>query len=59
MDVFSKNDPFVTFKAGESTKQTTVAKNTLNYDYLNESYEVVYDPSVMQGKHEIEVEVYD
>ncbi|KAA6353739.1 MAG: hypothetical protein EZS28_050734, partial [Streblomastix strix] len=59
MDVFSKNDPFVLFKAGESTQQTTTAKNILNYQYLNESYEVVYDPAVMQGKHEIEVEVYD
>jgi uncharacterized protein (DUF433 family) len=26
---------------------------------LNEEYEVVYDPSKMQGKHEIDVLVYD
>ncbi|KAA6353464.1 MAG: hypothetical protein EZS28_051009, partial [Streblomastix strix] len=56
MDLIGKNDPFVVFRAGEESKQTTVAKSTQNYDYLNEEYELLYDPSVMQGKHEIEVE---
>jgi Ca2+-dependent lipid-binding protein len=59
MDLIGKNDPFVVFRAGEESKQTTVAKSTQNYDYLNEEYELLYYPSVMQGKHEIEVEVYD
>ncbi|KAA6333438.1 MAG: hypothetical protein EZS28_053172, partial [Streblomastix strix] len=47
------------FKAGEESQQTTVAKSALDYDYLNEEYELIYDPTKMSGKHEIAVEVYD
>ncbi|KAA6352838.1 MAG: hypothetical protein EZS28_051635, partial [Streblomastix strix] len=42
MDIFSKTDPFVVFKAGEESQQTTVAKSALDYDYLNEEYELIY-----------------
>jgi hypothetical protein len=59
MDIFSKTDPFVVFRAGEESQQTTVAKSALDYDYLNEEYELIYDPTKMSGKHEIAVEVYD
>jgi hypothetical protein len=44
MDVFNKTDPYVVFSLGDSTKQTTVAEETLDYDYLNETYEIIYDP---------------
>ncbi|KAA6388979.1 MAG: hypothetical protein EZS28_015494 [Streblomastix strix] len=59
MDLIGKSDPFVVFKAGESSKQTTTASNVTDYDYSNEEYEVVYDPAEMEGKHSIAVEVYD
>ncbi|KAA6371203.1 MAG: hypothetical protein EZS28_033270, partial [Streblomastix strix] len=59
MDIFSKTDPFVVFQAEDDWVQTTVAKSTLNHEYLNEEYDLVYDPTKMDGKHEIDVEVYD
>ncbi|KAA6390370.1 MAG: hypothetical protein EZS28_014106, partial [Streblomastix strix] len=59
MDIMGKSDPFVKFIFKDQSQQTTVAKNVLDYDYVNEQFELLYDPAVMQGKHEIEVEVYD
>ncbi|KAA6360779.1 MAG: hypothetical protein EZS28_043694 [Streblomastix strix] len=59
MDLVGKTDPYVVFKLGDLQKQTSVAKETLNYDYKNEEYEVVYDPAQMQGKRNVDVEVWD
>ncbi|KAA6363443.1 MAG: hypothetical protein EZS28_041030 [Streblomastix strix] len=59
MDVIGKIDPYVVFALGDSTKQTTVAKETHDYDYLNETYEIIYDPLKMQGNREMNVSVYD
>ncbi|KAA6364846.1 MAG: hypothetical protein EZS28_039626 [Streblomastix strix] len=59
MDLVGKIDPYVVFKLGDLQKQTSVAKETLNYDYKNEEYEVVYDPAQMQGKRNVDVEVWD
>jgi hypothetical protein len=44
MDIIGKTDPYVVFTLGDSSKQTTVAKKALDYDYLNETYEIIYDP---------------
>ncbi|KAA6371215.1 MAG: hypothetical protein EZS28_033258, partial [Streblomastix strix] len=44
MDSFGKSDPFVTFKAGDEEQKTTTAKNTLDYDYTNEEYDLIYNP---------------
>ncbi|KAA6372260.1 MAG: hypothetical protein EZS28_032213 [Streblomastix strix] len=59
MDVFNKTDPYGVFSLGDSTKQTTVAEETLDYDYLNETYEIIYDPLKMNGNREMNVSVYD
>ncbi|KAA6381426.1 MAG: hypothetical protein EZS28_023046 [Streblomastix strix] len=59
MDIGGKADPFVVFRMGDEEKKTTTAKNTLNYDYINESYELIYDPQIMNLKKEIDVEVFD
>ncbi|KAA6340408.1 MAG: hypothetical protein EZS28_052535 [Streblomastix strix] len=59
MDAFGKSDPFVVFRAGDEEQKTTTAKNTLDYDYTNEEYDLIYNPLKMQGKKEVEVEVWD
>ncbi|KAA6370954.1 MAG: hypothetical protein EZS28_033519, partial [Streblomastix strix] len=59
MDLIGKTDPYVVFKLGDESKQTTVAKEQLDYDYLNETYEIIYDPSKNQLNREVEVSVWD
>ncbi|KAA6319561.1 MAG: hypothetical protein EZS28_054797 [Streblomastix strix] len=59
MDLIGKTDPYVVFSLGDSTKQTSIAKEALDYDYLNETYEINYDPLKMQGNREMNVSVYD
>ncbi|KAA6357089.1 MAG: hypothetical protein EZS28_047384, partial [Streblomastix strix] len=58
MDIGGKADPFVVFRIGDKEKKTTTAKNTLNYDYINETYEIAYDPAVTQEK-KVDIEVFD
>ncbi|KAA6381425.1 MAG: hypothetical protein EZS28_023045, partial [Streblomastix strix] len=59
MDIGGKADPFVLFRMGDSEKQTSIVKSVLNYDYIDEEYEVIYDPSKMKGQGIVDVEVYD
>ncbi|KAA6404067.1 MAG: hypothetical protein EZS28_000398 [Streblomastix strix] len=59
MDLLGKSDPYVVFKAGDEEKHTTTVRNKLDYDYVNEEYDLIYNPLKMQGKKEVEVEVYD
>ncbi|KAA6356066.1 MAG: hypothetical protein EZS28_048407 [Streblomastix strix] len=59
MDFGGKSDPFVIFKAGDEEKKTSTARNTLDYDYMNEEYELIYNPLKMQGKKEVDIEVWD
>ncbi|KAA6377782.1 MAG: hypothetical protein EZS28_026691 [Streblomastix strix] len=59
MDLVGKTDPYVLFKMGIQEKQTSVAKETLNYDYKDEQFDMLYDKTIMQGKKEVEVEVWD
>ncbi|KAA6361321.1 MAG: hypothetical protein EZS28_043152 [Streblomastix strix] len=59
MDIGGKADPFVIFRMENEEKKTTIAKNTLNYDYTNESYELIYDPLIMKGNGKADIDVYD
>ncbi|KAA6365239.1 MAG: hypothetical protein EZS28_039234, partial [Streblomastix strix] len=59
MDLVGKTDPYVVFKLGDESKQTTVAKEQLDYDYMNETYEIIYDPLKNQLIREVEVSVWD
>ncbi|KAA6367511.1 MAG: hypothetical protein EZS28_036962, partial [Streblomastix strix] len=56
---FGKSDPYVIFKAGDEQQKTTTAMNSLSYDYKDEEYDLIYNPLKMQGKKDIEVEVWD
>jgi Ca2+-dependent lipid-binding protein len=38
MDIVGKTDPYVVMRLGDEEKQTSVAHETLNYDYKNEEY---------------------
>ncbi|KAA6396709.1 MAG: hypothetical protein EZS28_007762 [Streblomastix strix] len=59
MDLLEKSDLCIVFKAGDEEKHTTTAKNTLDYDYTNEEYDLIYNPLMIQNKKDVEVEVYD
>ncbi|KAA6330421.1 MAG: hypothetical protein EZS28_053503 [Streblomastix strix] len=59
MDVIGKTDPYVVFKLGDESKQTTIAKEQLDYDYMNETYEIIYDPLKSKLNREVEVSVWD
>ncbi|KAA6394041.1 MAG: hypothetical protein EZS28_010434 [Streblomastix strix] len=56
-DAFEKSDPLITFKAGDEEQKTTTTMNTLDYDYMNEEYDLIYNPLKIQGNKEVEEEV--
>ncbi|KAA6370089.1 MAG: hypothetical protein EZS28_034384, partial [Streblomastix strix] len=58
-DIIGSADPFVLIRMGEDEKQTSVAHNTVNYDYQNEQYEFIYEPTKMKGNGKVHFEVYD
>ncbi|KAA6384985.1 MAG: hypothetical protein EZS28_019487 [Streblomastix strix] len=58
-DLIGKPDPYVIFKYGKESKKTSIGKNTTNYDYQDEEYELEFDPTKTEGKHDIDIEVYD
>ncbi|KAA6331670.1 MAG: hypothetical protein EZS28_053361, partial [Streblomastix strix] len=58
-DVIGKPDPYVLIRMGMDEKQTSVAHNVNDYEYLNEKYEMEYDPVKMKGKKEVDIEVWD
>ncbi|KAA6401907.1 MAG: hypothetical protein EZS28_002564 [Streblomastix strix] len=57
MDSFGKSDPFVVFQDGNEEQKIITAKRTLDYDYVNEEYDLIYNPLKIQGNKEVEVEV--
>ncbi|KAA6402916.1 MAG: hypothetical protein EZS28_001557 [Streblomastix strix] len=60
MDFMDKFDPYVVFKLGaDESKQTSVAHNTQNYDYIGEQFELLYIPNKMKERKEIDIEVWD
>ncbi|KAA6336035.1 MAG: hypothetical protein EZS28_052910, partial [Streblomastix strix] len=60
MDFMGKCDPYVVFKLGaDESKQTSVAHNTSNYDYIGEQFELLYIPNKMKERKEIDIEVWD
>ncbi|KAA6402209.1 MAG: hypothetical protein EZS28_002261, partial [Streblomastix strix] len=59
MDLVGQPDPYVIFKLGDDQKKTPVAKNKKDHDYLNESYDLNYDPASISGKVVIQVWDYD
>ncbi|KAA6353667.1 MAG: hypothetical protein EZS28_050806 [Streblomastix strix] len=59
MDTIGKTDPYVVFQLGELQKQTTVAKNTLSYDYKNEEIELEYNSYLNQWTGKADVQVWD
>ncbi|KAA6377783.1 MAG: hypothetical protein EZS28_026692 [Streblomastix strix] len=54
-----KADPFVVFKSADQKKQTTIAKETMNYEYKDEYIDLIYDPTKTKEKREVEIEVWD
>ncbi|KAA6388477.1 MAG: hypothetical protein EZS28_015997, partial [Streblomastix strix] len=58
-DVIGKTDPYVLIRMGMDEKQTSFALNCNDYDYLNEKYEMEYDPVKIKGKKEVDIEVWD
>ncbi|KAA6378690.1 MAG: hypothetical protein EZS28_025782, partial [Streblomastix strix] len=59
MDVLGKCDPFVVMKLGNDEKQTSVAKKSYNYDYVNEQFEFQFDPMSLKENRNIEIQVWD
>ncbi|KAA6374518.1 MAG: hypothetical protein EZS28_029955, partial [Streblomastix strix] len=53
------SNPVVRFKLADYSKMTTVGKNSFNYVYNNEKFDLVYDPAQMQGQKEVDVEVWE
>lgn len=43
MDIGGKADPYVVFSLGPFKKETSIARNTLSYDYKDEQLDVVYE----------------
>ncbi|KAA6363357.1 MAG: hypothetical protein EZS28_041116, partial [Streblomastix strix] len=52
-------DPFVVFQIGEEWKETTIAKNSQNYFYQHEEYDIRYDPARVKGTKDLFVQVFD
>ncbi|KAA6401147.1 MAG: hypothetical protein EZS28_003323 [Streblomastix strix] len=59
MDLIGKSDPYVLFQIGFDQQQTSIAKNTLSYEYKNEVYVMEYDPAKLKGQREVDIEVWD
>ncbi|KAA6361071.1 MAG: hypothetical protein EZS28_043403 [Streblomastix strix] len=59
MDFIGQPDPYVKFKLGGAQKKTSVAKDQKDHDYLNESYDLNYDPASISGKVLIQVWDFD
>ncbi|KAA6381387.1 MAG: hypothetical protein EZS28_023088, partial [Streblomastix strix] len=51
--------PYLDFSLGLGGKQTTVAKSTVNCDFVNESYELLYDPDKIKGNGVLEIEIWN
>ncbi|KAA6403211.1 MAG: hypothetical protein EZS28_001260 [Streblomastix strix] len=56
-DLIGKCDLYVLLRLGNDEKQTSVAKNTLNYFYEGEEYEMIYDPNIMKGDGNVTLEI--
>ncbi|KAA6396338.1 MAG: putative serine/threonine protein kinase [Streblomastix strix] len=59
MYIYGKADPYVVFEIGEKRQRTTVGKESLDYDYLNEEYEIAIDPQSKSENRQVKVSVYD
>ncbi|KAA6355142.1 MAG: hypothetical protein EZS28_049331 [Streblomastix strix] len=59
MDLIGKSDPYVVFEIGTDSQQTTVAKESLDYDYLNEEYQIAIDPQSKVSNGQVSVSVFD
>ncbi|KAA6367050.1 MAG: hypothetical protein EZS28_037423, partial [Streblomastix strix] len=58
-DIVGMCDPYVIFRIGDEEKQTSVANNSSNYEYINESIDLEYDPVLMGGNEKVNIEVWD
>ncbi|KAA6377781.1 MAG: hypothetical protein EZS28_026690, partial [Streblomastix strix] len=58
-DTVGRSDPFVLFRLGDHQRKTSIAEDTNDYDYVNEIYDLYYDPIRMSRKGKMLIQVWD